>query len=173
MISKTMEEAINKQINAEMYSAYLYLSMSAYYLSLNLPGFANWMHVQMQEEQVHAMKFYTFLNDRGGRIKLDAIAGPPTEWDSPAAPFQDGYAHEQKVTAMINDLVNLAIDERDHATHTFLDWFVNEQVEEEANSDAVVRQLKLIGGDGNGLFMIDRELATRVFVPPVAGQTQA
>jgi len=168
MISKKMQTAINEQINAELYSSYLYLSMSAYYQSLNLPGFANWMRVQAQEELMHAMKFYDYVNTRGGHINLQPIDGPKTEWSSPTAPFADGLEHEGKVTALINNLVDLAIKERDHATATFLDWFVNEQVEEEANADAVLRQLKLIGGEGNGLFMIDRELATRVFVPPTA-----
>ena len=166
MISAKMQTAINEQINAELYSSYLYLSMSAYYQSLNLPGFANWMRVQAQEELVHAMKFYDFMLTRGGRVKLKRVEEPPTDWASPTAPFADALAHEEKVTALINKLVDLAIKERDHATNTFLDWFVNEQVEEEANADAVLRQLKLIGGEGNGLFMIDRELATRVFVPP-------
>jgi ferritin len=166
MISEKMQEALNQQINAELYSSYLYLSMSSYYTSINLPGFANWMNVQAQEELVHAMKFYTFVNDRGGHAILKGIEGPKTDWSSPVEPFEDAFAHEQKVTSLINNLVNLAIDEKDHATRTFLDWFVNEQVEEEASADAVIKQLKLIGGTGNGLFMIDRELVTRVFVPP-------
>ena len=166
MIGKKLEKAINEQINAELYSSYLYLSMSAYYLTLNLPGFANWMRVQAQEELMHAMKFYDYVNSRGGAVGLKPIDGPPITWDSPTEPFADAYKHEQKVTSLINNLVNLAFDERDHATRMMLDWFVNEQVEEEANADAILRQLKLIGGEGNGLFMIDRELATRVFVPP-------
>ncbi len=169
MINPKVETALNDQLNAELYSAYLYLSMSAYYTSINLPGFANWMHVQAQEEMVHAMKFYTYINDRGGKVALQPIQGPPTDWASPAAPFSDSYAHEQKVTALINSLVDLSIEERDHATRTFLEWFVTEQVEEEANSDAIVKKLKLVGADGSGLFMLDRELATRVFVPPTAG----
>lgn len=166
MISARMEKALNDQINAEMYSAYLYLSMSSYYQSLNLPGFANWMHVQTQEEWVHVTKFYNYVIDRGGRVKMQTIQGPPTDWKSPSEPFEDAYKHEQKVTGLINDLKNLAIEEKDHATNTFLDWFVTEQVEEEASADAVVRQLKLIGGEGNGLFMIDQKLAARVFTPP-------
>lgn len=169
MISDKMQEAINKQINAELYSAYLYLSMSAYYQSLNLPGFANWMRVQVQEELVHATKFYDFLHERGGFVKLEAIAGPTIEWQGPAAPFEQAYQHEVQVTKRIHSLVSLAMKEQDYATNTFLDWFVNEQVEEESSTDSVVRKMKLIGDDRSALFMIDRELATRVFVPPVAG----
>jgi len=166
MISEKMQAAINDQVNAELYSSYLYLSMSSYYQSLNLPGFAHWMQVQAREELIHAMLFYTYVNTRGGQAKLQSIDGPPTDWPNPAKPFSDAYEHETKVTARINNLVDLAMKEKDHATVTFLDWFVNEQVEEEASADAVVRQLKLIGGEGNGLFMIDRELAARVFTPP-------
>lgn len=169
MISDKMQEAINKQINAELYSAYLYLSMSAYYQSLNLPGFANWMRVQVQEELVHATKFYDFLHERGGFVKLEAIAGPTIEWQGPAVPFEQAYQHEVQVTKRIHSLVSLAMKEQDYATNTFLDWFVNEQVEEESSTDSVVRKMKLIGDDRSALFMIDRELATRVFVPPVAG----
>ncbi|HEY3379997.1 MAG TPA: ferritin, partial [Armatimonadota bacterium] len=146
--------------------AYIYLSMSAYYLSLNLPGFANWMHVQAQEEMVHVMKFFTFINDRGGRVLLQAVAAPETAWPAPSAPFAVALEHERKVTARIDNLVNLAIDERDHATNTFLQWFVTEQVEEESNAEAVLRHLQLIGEDRSGLFMLDRELAARVFTPP-------
>lgn len=171
MISEKMQTAINAQINAELYSAYLYLSMSAYYQSLNLPGFANWMRVQVQEELVHATKFYDFMHERGGRVALQSIAGPPIEWASPAAPFEDAYQHEVSVTKRIHDLVSLALEERDYATNTFLDWFVTEQVEEESSTDAVVRQLRLIGEDRSALFMLDRELAMRVFVPPVPAGT--
>lgn len=169
MISAKMDAALNDQLNFELFSAYIYFSMSAFYHSLNLPGFANWMYVQAQEEMVHVMKFYTYINDRGGRVLMQALEAPATDWPNPQAPFEDALAHEQKVTARINDLVNLAIDERDHATNAFLQWFVTEQVEEEANADAVIRQLKLIANDKSGLFMIDRELATRVFVPPPTG----
>lgn len=172
MISKKMEKAINDQINAEIYSAYLYLSMSSYYQYLNLPGFANWMHVQTQEEWVHVTMLYNYLINRGGRVIFKPIEGPQTDWNSPVGPFKDAYKHEQKVTGLINDLKNLAIEEKDHATSTFLDWFITEQVEEEANTDSVVRQLELIGGEGNGLFMIDQKLATRVFVAPAAASGQ-
>lgn len=166
MISKKMEEALNAQVNAELYSAYLYLSMESYFKSLNLNGFANWMRVQTQEEVSHAMKIYDFINERGGRAVLKAIDGPPTEWNSPLAVFEAAYAHEQKVTGLINDLVDLAIKEKDHATNSFLQWFVNEQVEEEASADDIVQQLKMMENAPGGMFMLDRELGQRVFTPP-------
>jgi ferritin len=168
MIKKTIEKAINQQINAEMYSAYLYMSMSAHFRSINLAGAANWMRVQAQEEMVHATKFYDYLLERGGKVTLTAIEGPETEWKSPLAVFEAGYKHEQKVTSLINALVDLAIKESDHATNAMLQWFVTEQVEEEANADAIIQKLRLTKGEGGGLFMIDQELATRVFVPPAA-----
>ncbi len=166
MISKKMVKALNEQVNAEFFSAYLYLSMEAYFKSLNLNGFANWMKVQTQEETSHAMKIYEFINERGGRIILKAIEGPETEWDSPLAAFEAVYEHEQKVTGLINELVNLAIEEKDHATNTFLQWFVNEQVEEESSADDMVQQLKMMEKAPGGMFMLDRELAQRVFTPP-------
>jgi ferritin len=168
MINGKIQDAFNKQINAELYSSYLYLSMAAYFKSLNLSGFSNWMECQAQEEVLHAMKFFAFVNERGGRVQLAGIDGPPTSWDSPQAAFEEAYKHEQKVTALINGLVDLAIQEKDHASNAFLQWFVNEQVEEEASADGVVNQLKLAGGQGSGLFMIDRELGTRVFTMPTA-----
>ncbi|MCH8118155.1 MAG: ferritin [Planctomycetes bacterium] len=168
MISEKMEEALNGQVNAELYSAYLYLSMESYFKSLNLNGFAGWMRVQTQEEVIHAMKIYDFINERGGRVILKAIEGPPTEWDSPLAVFEAVYVHEQKVTGLINDLVDLAIKEKDHATNTFLQWFVNEQVEEESSADEVVQQLKMMENAPGGMFMLDRELGQRVFTPPAA-----
>lgn len=167
MIKKKMQETLNKQSNRELYSSYLYLSMSAYFESINLKGFANWMMVQAQEELVHAMKFYDYVVERGGRVILDAIEAPPSEWASPMKVFEYTYKHEQKVTGLINNLVNLAVAEKDHATNSFLQWFVTEQVEEEASADEVVQKLKLAGDEGSGLFMLDRELAQRVFTPPV------
>ncbi|MCK5556801.1 MAG: ferritin, partial [Candidatus Hydrogenedentes bacterium] len=128
MLSEKMRDALDEQLNWELYSAYLYVSMSAYFDSVNLPGFANWMRVQAQEELVHAMKFYDFINERGGRVTLQPVEGPPTEWSSPLDAFENAYRHEQKVTGLINDLVNLAVKERDHATNIFLQWFVTEQV---------------------------------------------
>lgn len=170
MISEKMQAAINDQINAELYSGYLYLSMAAFYLDIDLPGFANWMRVQTLEEGVHATMLYDFVHTRNGRVLLQPIEGPKTQWETPAEPFQHAYNHEVEVTRRINNLVSLALEERDHATVTFLDWFVREQVEEEASPLAIVKQLKLIGDDRSALFMLDRELAARVFTPPVAGQ---
>ena len=163
-----MEKALNEQVNAELYSAYLYLSMEAYCKSLNLNGFANWMRVQTQEEVAHAMKIYDFVNERNGRVILKTIEGPQTKWESPLAVFQAVYKHEQKVTNLINKLVDLAIKEKDHATNAFLQWFVNEQVEEEASADAIVQQLKMMKDAPGGIYMLDRELGQRVFTPPVA-----
>ena len=166
MISKKMEKALNGQLNAELYSAYLYLSMAAYFESINLAGFANWMRVQNAEEQFHAMKFYDYIIGRGGRVTLSAIEAPPSDWDSPLAVFEATLTHEQKVTGLINNLVDLAIQEKDHATNTFLQWFVNEQVEEESSADKIVQQLKIIENTPGGMFMFDRELGQRVFTPP-------
>jgi len=170
MLSKRMEEALNQQVNAELYSSYLYLSMSAYFESINLKGFANWMKVQAQEELLHAMKIYDFINERGGRVTLTSIDAPPTEWDSPLAAFEGVYEHECKVTGLINDLVNLALEEKDHASHIFLQWFVTEQVEEEASADEIVQRLKLMGDARGGLFMLDRELGQRAFTLPTSSE---
>jgi len=167
-ISSKMADAINKQINAEMYSAYMYLSMAAWFEKENLPGFAGWMKVQTQEEMAHAMKFYEYLLERQGVVKLAAIDGPPTDWKNPLNIFQDALKHEQKVTALINGLTDLAIAEKDHASQIFLQWFVTEQVEEEASADAIVQKLKLMAGAPGGIFMLDKELAGRTFNPPAA-----
>ena len=169
MLNTKIQEAFNKQINAELYSSYLYLSMSAYFESISLKGFANWMRVQAQEELLHAMKFFTFVNERGGMVALTSIDGPPVKWESPLHAFEEVARHEAKVTGLINDLVDLAITEKDHVANAFLQWFVTEQVEEEASADEVVQQLKLAGKEGGGLFMIDREMAARVFTMPLAG----
>jgi ferritin len=166
MLSETMGKALNDQVNAEYYSAYLYLSMAAYFESMNLGGFANWMRVQTQEELAHGTIIFNYINQRGGRVTLTAIGAPKTEWESPRAVFEDAYAHEQKVTGLINRLVDLAIKESDHATNAFLQWFVTEQVEEEMNASGIANQLKVAGDSSNALFMIDRELAARVFTPP-------
>ncbi|QSZ66798.1 ferritin [Methanofollis aquaemaris] len=169
MISHTMLEALNRQINRELYSAYLYLSMSSWFSDRGLLGFANWMQVQVQEEQFHAMKLYDYCIARGGRVTMLPIEAPPNEWESPLAVFEATYAHEQRVTRMINDLVDLAMAEKDHATTNFLLWYVDEQVEEEANDTEIIGKLQLIGDETNGLFMLDKELGTRVFTPPVQG----
>jgi ferritin len=140
--------------------------MESYFKVQNLNGFANWMRVQTQEEVTHAMKIYDFINERGGRVILKAIEGPQTEWDSALAVFKAAYEHEQKVTGLINDLVDLAIKEKDHATNSFLHWFINEQVEEEASADGIVQQLKMMENAPGGMFMLDRELGQRVFTSP-------
>jgi ferritin len=171
MIGKKMEEALNGQINAELYSAYLYLSMEAYFGCENLAGFANWMRVQTQEELMHVMKIYDFVAERGGRVVLRTIEQPPAKWDSPLGVFEAVYKHEQKVTGLINDLVDLAVGEKDHATNSFLQWFVTEQVEEEDNASTVLGQLKLIKDSPQALFMMDKELGQRVFTPaPTEGE---
>jgi len=166
MISKKMEKALNEQINAEVYSAYLYLSMAAYFEAENLPGLASWMRIQTQEETVHALKFFDFVNERRGRVVLKAIDQPPKEWESPLAAFEASFEHEQMVTGRINDLVNLAVQEKDHATNAFLQWFVNEQVEEETSVDTIVQMLKMGQKAPGAMFMIDRELGQRTFTPP-------
>ena len=166
MLSERMMKALNKQLNAELYSAYLYLSMAAYFESKNLKGFTNWMRAQAQEELAHAMKFFDYINEKGGRVYLEAIEKPPTEWKSPLDVFEATYEHEVKVTSMINDLVNMAMEEKDHATYNMLQWFVAEQVEEEASADEIRQQLRMIKEDGRGIMMLDRELKQRVFTPP-------
>ena len=172
MISEKMQAAINKQINAEAYSAYLYLSMGAYFDSLNLDGFSNWMKVQAREETDHARRFYDFLIERGGRVALQSIEGPPTEWKSAQAAFEAAYEHECKVTGMINDLVALAREQNDNPSLTLLQWFITEQVEEEASTERIARELKLVGDNGQGLLMLDRELAQRVYTPAPTTQNQ-
>ena len=167
MIKERIQDEINKQINAELYSAYLYLSMSAYCESLNLKGLGNWLRVQSKEELFHVSKFYDYVIQRGGKVVLESIDKPPLEWSSPLAVFEDAYKHEQKVTGMINNLVGLASHENDYATYNFLQWFVAEQVEEEAAAEEVVNKLRLIAHSSSALFMLDNELALRVFTPPV------
>jgi len=168
MISKKIKDAINKQINAEIYSAYLYGSMASYFDATNLSGFSNWMRVQVQEELSHAVKFYDYLNSRGGRVILTAIAAPTTQWKSPLAVFEEVAKHEQEVTKLINDLTDLSVQEKDHMTRELLQWFISEQVEEESNADKMVQDLKRVGDNGHGLLMLDREAATRVYTPPPA-----
>ncbi len=167
-MTERMEEALNKQLNAELYSAYMYLSMTAWFEAMNLDGFASWMKAQALEETEHAMKFYNFINERGGRVRLMPIEGPPTDWDSPVDVFEAAYKHEQRVTGLINDLVDLAIQEKDHATQIFLQWFVTEQVEEEASFSAILEKLRMVGESPGPLFMMDRELGQRRVNLPVA-----
>ena len=164
MIKEKMLNALNEQINAEQYSAFLYLSMSAWFQDKGLPGFANWMYIQYQEELTHANKFFNYVNERSGKVNLKAIEQMPTEWAGTIEIFEATLEHEQKVTSLINNLVDIAIEEKDHATQSFLQWFVDEQVEEEANVTEILDTLKLIGGQGNGIFMLDREMRQRVFV---------
>jgi ferritin len=161
MIGKKMQDALNEQINAELYSAYLYQAMAAHFATGNLKGFAHWMDLQAKEEQAHARKIYDFLLDRGGRVTLKAVAAPPAEWKSPLAIFEESYAHEQKVTGLIHNLVDLARAENDHAAEVFLAWFVTEQVEEEANASQLVEKLKMIKEQPQGLLMLDAQLAGR------------
>lgn len=164
MLSKRMEEELNKQINAEIWSAYLYLSMSAWFEDKNLAGFANWMRVQYQEEITHALKLFDYINERGGRVILQPVAAVDTEWKDETEAFEATLKHEQKVTSLINNLVDIAIEEKDHATNRMLQWFVEEQVEEEANADEILQQLKMVEGNPHGILMLDRELKQRVFI---------
>ena len=166
MLDKKMEDAINSQINAEMYSAYLYYSMSAYFDSLSLSGFAHWMRTQALEEMTHAHKLFGYVSDRGGRVVLTAIETPQSDWDSAAVVFDDVYKHEVLVTGLINKLMDLALTLSDHATANFLQWFVAEQVEEEASADEVVQKLKLVDRTEGGVFLLDQELGKRVFTLP-------
>ncbi|MGB3367205.1 MAG: ferritin [Acidaminobacteraceae bacterium] len=168
MISKKLEEAINSQINAEFHSAYLYLSMASYFEGENLPGFANWMRIQFEEEQFHAFKMFDYLSERGGRAILTKIEGPQTDWDGLVDVFESTLKHEQLVTSLINNLADVAQEEKDRAALAFLQWYIEEQVEEESNVETILSQLKFLGGKGHGILMLDRELATRTFVPPVA-----
>ena len=168
MISEKMQDAINKQVTAEFYSAHLYLSMAAYLESIDLPGFANWMRIQYQEEVSHAMKMFDYVIERDGRAIIAGFEDPQVEWKSALDIFEGAYAHEQKVTAMINNLMDIAIAEKDHASQIFLQWFVNEQVEEEASAKGVIQQLKMLGDSKGGLFQMDRELGRRVFTPPAS-----
>jgi len=167
VISDKMAQAMNQQINAELYSAYLYMSMAAWLDGQELPGFGHWMKIQAQEEMTHALKFYGHLNERGAKAVMKAIDAPETEWDSPLDCFKDVAEHEAKVTALINDLVSLAREEKDYASEAFLQWFVSEQVEEEASAAEAVGKLKLAGQAPGGLFMLDKEMAARVFNMPV------
>ena len=168
MITEKMAQELNNQVREELYSAYLYLSMSSYAASVGMAGVAHWFRIQTQEELTHVDKFYNYINSQGSQVILQSIAEPPNKWDSALAMFESALEHEQGVTQRIHDLSLLAAEERDRATDIFLQWFISEQVEEEENAKEVIDQLTLAGTDGSGLFMIDRELAKRVFVPPAA-----
>jgi ferritin len=170
MIAKKVEDAFNAQINAEIYSSYLYLSMSAALEKMNLPGFASWMRVQAQEEMAHAMKFYNHIIERDGMVALAAIDGPPMAWKDVKAVISETLEHEQKVTGLINDLMDLCMTEKDHAGSMFLQWFVTEQVEEEATAMEILGKLEIAGDSAGGLYLLDKELAGRVFIPPAAAE---
>ena len=161
LISGEVQGAINEQINNEFYASYTYLSMSAYFEAVNLPGFATWMRGQAQEEVAHGMKLFDFINDRGGRVVLKPIEGPPVDFKSPLDVFEHALKHEQKVTGMIHALYECAAKANDFATQVALQWFITEQVEEEKTADSIVEQLKMIGGDRPALLMLDRELGAR------------
>ena len=166
MLSEKMQDALNAQINAEMWSAYLYLSMSMAAADKGLKGVANWFAIQFKEEQDHAQIFINYLLSRGGRVKLASIADVETEWDNALAMFEQTLEHEKKVTSLIHNLCAIAAEERDVATANRLNWFVDEQVEEEENARDIIDPLRMIGDDRLGLYMIDQELATRVYTTP-------
>lgn len=165
MLNKKLEEALNAQINAEFWSAYLYLSMSSDMSDKGMAGVANWFAIQFKEEQDHAMKFFNYVISRGGKVTLKPIEKVDTEWKSPLAAFEQTLQHEEKVTSLINNLYALAEQEKDYATQSMLKWFIDEQVEEEENAKAIIDTLKLIGDNGYGLYQLDKELATRVYTP--------
>ena len=160
-LSKKMQDAINEQIKEELASAYIYLSMAAYCESINLPGFAHWMQAQSNEEMEHAMKFYGHVNERGGRVVLHALEQPPTEFEGPRDVFEKTLAHEQYITDRIHKLYALAVEENDYASLGILQWFVDEQVEEENSATEILEILKMIGDKGQALFMLDRQLGSR------------
>lgn len=160
-LSKKLEKALNEQITHELESAYVYLAMCAYLEAQNLSGMAHWMRLQAQEEVEHALKIFGFINDRGGRIELGAIGKPPVEFKSPLEVFQKALAHERKITGLINQLYDLADDEDDYPTEVMLQWFIDEQVEEEKSAQEVIDHLKLIGESGAGIFLLDRQLGER------------
>lgn len=166
MLKKSIESAINQQINAEFHSAYLYLSMSSYFQSIGMAGCANWMKVQYQEELAHATHFFDYVLERGGRVLLAPIAEVSVDFKNVLHVFEETLTHEVQVTGLINNLMDIAIKESDHATKSFLQWFVDEQVEEEANVEQILNNLRLINGEGQGLLMLDREMQARVFVNP-------
>ena len=166
MLSKTVCSALNRQMNTELFSAYLYLNMSAAANEMGFKGVANWFNVQYQEEMVHFMKFYSYINSQGEQAIVDTMAKPASNFSSLLNFFQETLKHEQFITNCINELTELAVTEKDHATQIFLQWFVTEQIEEEENDREIIGKLKLIGDNGYGLLMLDKELGVRVFTPP-------
>ena len=169
MINEKLQNAFNDQINKELYSEYLYLAMKTYFMEQNLMGFVNWFDVQVQEEHAHAMGMYNYLNERGGQIELMAIDKPVFEGKTPLEIFEEVLKHEEYVTSRINALYDVAEETRDRAAMKFLDWYIDEQVEEEASVDGVLTTLRLIGEDKKALLLLDKDLATRTFVAPVIG----
>jgi len=167
MINDKLCTALNKQINAELFSSYLYLSMSAWFEDKSLSGFANWMRVQAEEENFHAMKMFDYVHERGGRVVLETIQQPESEWESPLAVIEAVLKHEELVTGLINDLVDVAMEVHDHAGTFFLQWYVEEQVEEESNVGTLLDRMKMIADDSAGMFALDMEMAKRVFTAPV------
>ncbi|BCI62399.1 MULTISPECIES: ferritin [Bacteroidales] len=172
MISKKIEEALNAQINAEFWSAYLYLSMSANFAVKGNPGFANWFNIQFKEEQDHAQIFIKYLLSRGGKVVLSPIEAVKTEWESPLDAYKDTLEHEKKVTSMINNLYALASAENDYATQSMLKWFIDEQVEEEETAQGLIDSLTMIKDNGFGIYMLDKELSARTYTQaaPLAGK---
>ncbi|MBT5016585.1 ferritin [Candidatus Peregrinibacteria bacterium] len=169
-MKKSINDALNKQINAEIYSAYLYLAMGAYFDGLGLDGFASWMKVQYEEEMFHAMKFYGFVYERGGTVTMEAIEKPGADFKSVLHVFEETLEHEKHVTSLINGLYDLAVKEKDYAFQSLLNWFIDEQVEEEDSAQKIIDKIKLAGEKGPGVYMLDQELGTRVFTPPAKGE---
>ena len=167
MLSKKLLDALNQQINDEYYSSYIYQSMVAFFEDLNLDGCAHWMKMQAEEEHLHALKIFNYVVERGGRVELFAVPKPPIEWDSPRGAFDAALDHEKLMTDKISKLADLAIDERDHATNNLMQWYVSEQVEEEANVDDILKKLDMMGDSGTGLFLMDRELKSRPAPAPI------
>ena len=166
MIKENLNLALNKQINEELASGYVYLSMSSYFEANDYPGMAKWMYAQYEEEVIHAMKFFSYINERSGRVILDTIARPESNWGSPLEVFEEALKHEEHITDCINSLVDLSIEMKDHATTNFLQWYVAEQVEEEATVNTIIGNFKLIKNSNNGMFMLDKELGQRAVAAP-------
>lgn len=165
MISEKIQSALNEQLKEEFFSSYLYLSMAAYFEEKNLKGFAHWFRIQSQEENMHGIKFFNFIVQKGGKVSLKQIDAPKIDWNSILEVFTDSLKHEQKITGLINKLTELSMNEKDYATHTFLQWFITEQVEEEANVHELIQKLEMIGDNKSGLFLLDNELGSRVAAP--------
>jgi ferritin len=165
MLTPKMQKALNTHLNEEFYSSYLYLSMAAYFEAKNLKGFANWFRIQTQEEHVHGMKFFDFILQKGSKVTLSQINTPKIEWKDIKEIFSDTLKHEQKITGLINKLIEIAMQEKDFATNNFLQWFVTEQVEEEANVEEIIQKIEMIGDNKSGLYMLDNELGARVAAP--------